>query len=155
MARLYRQSTTRLGAVHFHAALSQFPTVCFILALGTDTAYWRTANPMWQNFSDWLLLAGLVVGAFAALAGIVALFRRRSADHRPYWAHGLGSVVVLLLAFLNNLVHSSDGWTAVLPWGLTLSALTVLLLLVTNYYGRLIEDRRHVLEAQEAESIPS
>jgi uncharacterized membrane protein len=38
---------------------------------------------------------------------------------------------VLILAFFNNLVHTADGWTAVMPWGLTLSALTVLVMLVT------------------------
>jgi uncharacterized membrane protein len=41
----------------------------------------------------------------------------------------------LVLAFFNNLVHANDGWTSVVPWGLTLSALTVALMLVTAWLG--------------------
>ena len=45
-------------------------------------------------------------------------------------------MLVLILAFINSLVHSADGWTGVVPWGLALSALTVLVLIVTNWFGR-------------------
>jgi uncharacterized membrane protein len=51
------------------------------------------------------------------------------------WAHAMGRIVVLILAFFNNLVHARDGWTAVVTWGLTLSALTVLLMLVMAGLG--------------------
>ena len=40
---------------------------------------------------------------------------------------------VLILAFLNNLVHAADGWTAVVPYGLVLSGLTVLLMLAAAW----------------------
>ena len=45
------------------------------------------------------------------------------------------TLIVLVLAFFNNLVHAADGWTSVVPWGLTLSALTVLVMLVTGWLG--------------------
>ena len=153
MARVHRQPVATPAGSQLHAVFSPFPTVCFILALLTDIAYWQTANLMWQNFSDWLLFAGLVGGGLAWLVEIFGLFRRDPRGHRSYWAHAACSALVLLLAFFNSLVHSSDGWTAVMPWGLTLSVLTVLLLLVTNYYGLIIERRQRVLDAQQTSSV--
>jgi uncharacterized membrane protein len=50
--------------------------------------------------------------------------------------HGIGNVAVLLLALVNSLIHAGDGWTAVVPWGLVLSAVTVLVLIVTTWLGR-------------------
>ena len=120
-----------------NAALVPFPIVCFTLTLGTDILYWRTGTLMWQNFSDWLLLAGLVMGGLAALAGIWDLLARPVLRRRQMgWIHGVGNIVVLILAFFNNLIHSRDGWIAVVPTGLILSALTVLVLLCTVWIGR-------------------
>lgn len=142
MPRTYRQSSSGLFVLQLHSALLQFPNVCFILALLTDITYWKTANLMWQNFSDWLLFAGLVVGGVALLVGIVELFMQRGEDRRPYWLHALGSLIVLALAFWNSLVHSADGWIAVVPSGLVLSAITVVVLLITDFYGRFIRSRQ-------------
>ena len=117
--------------------LVHFPISCFTLALFTDIAYWRTANILWTNFSAWLLFAGLVFGALAVLAWIVDfLFRRRVRRQGIAWLHVLSNVVVLLLALINSFVHGGDGWTAVVPYGLALSAVTVLLMLVTAWLGR-------------------
>jgi len=115
------------------ATLTPFPVVCFTLALLTDLAYWRTSYLMWQHFSAWLLLVGIVVGGCALLVSIIATLTHRP-GHR--WSHiGLG-VLVLALAFLNNLVHARDGWTAVVPSGLVLSALTVAALIASGLMRR-------------------
>jgi uncharacterized membrane protein len=120
-----------------HAMLAPFPIVCFTLTLFTDIAYWQTSNLMWQHFSEWLLFAGIVFGVLAAIAGAVDfLFRREARASGGAWPHVLGSLLVLVLAFINSLVHSADGWTGVVPWGLILSAVTVLVLVVTNWFGR-------------------
>jgi uncharacterized membrane protein len=130
-------STAAIAGHPLHATLVPFPIVCFTLALATDVLYWRTADMMWQNFSAWLLLAGLVVGCFAALFGLIDLLFRRSVRRSSLgWVHGIGNLVVLVLAFFNNLVHSADAWTAVVPWGLVLSAATVLAMIVTVWLGR-------------------
>ena len=55
---------------------------------------------------------------------------------RPAWPHAIGSIVVLALALLNSLVHAGDGWTAVVPWGLALSAVTVVVMMATCWIGR-------------------
>lgn len=127
-----------------HAMIVPFPIVCFTLALLTDIAFWQTSNLMWQNFSAWLLFAGLVFGGIAALAGIIdAAFRLSIGGDAPAWPHAIGSLLVLVLAFVNSLVHAGDGWTAVVPMGLALSAATVFLMLVTAWLGRAVAVRSH------------
>ena len=117
-----------------HQILRSFPIACFCLALATDIAYWQTANLLWLHFSEWLLLAGVSFGAIALVASLVDLLVRRV---RPSWLAFLAGIVVLLLATFNNLVHTVDGWTAVVPYGLMLSALTVLAMIVTGVLANL------------------
>ncbi|WP_438754490.1 DUF2231 domain-containing protein [Pararhizobium sp. O133] len=107
------------------------PFVCFILALATDIAFWQTVNLMWQNFSSWLLFAGLVFGAFAIVAAGIDLLRSSTRPLRPPLVGVVGFAVMLLLAFVNSFVHAGDGWTAVVPTGLALSAATFLVILLT------------------------
>lgn len=119
-----------------HPMLVPFPIACFTLALLTDIAYWRTSNLMWLHFSEWLLFAGLVLGVVAAVAGAIDfLASSEIRAQAPAWPHAIGNLIALILAFVNNLVHTGDGWTAVMPYGLILSALTVLILLVTGWLG--------------------
>lgn len=136
MTRLNPPATASIGGHPIHAMLVPFPIVCFTLALLTDIAYWRTSYLMWQYASEWLLLAGLVFGALAAIAGAIDFIASREIRARPpAWPHAIGNVIAMLLAILNSFVHAADGWTGVVPWGLTLSALTVLILLVTGWLG--------------------
>lgn len=130
-------ATAAIARHPIHATLVPFPIVCFTLALFTDIAYWRTANMMWTNFSAWLLLVGLIFAGLAALAGAIDLLSsRRLRKLGTGWAHGVGNVVVMVLAILNSFVHARDGWTSVVPQGLILSALTVLVMIFTVWLGR-------------------
>jgi uncharacterized membrane protein len=136
MVSTYPRSTVALGGHPIYAMLMPFPYVCFTLALLTDLAYWQTSNLMWTEFSAWLLLAGITVGGLAALFGLVDfLISRDIRAQRWAWPHAFGNLLVLILAFFNNLVHARDGWTSVVPTGLTLSALTVIVLLITAWLG--------------------
>jgi uncharacterized membrane protein len=128
-----------------HSMFAQFPSVCFTLTLLTDIAYWRTSHLMWQEFSSWLLLAGLVLGVLALLAGAIeVLFRSSVRAPSPTWPHAIGGVIVIALAFLNSLVHAGDGWTAVVPWGIALSAVTVVVMMITEWLGRTLVFRYRV-----------
>ena len=117
----------------FYATLRAFPIACFSLTLVTDVIYTQTSELMWLHFSEWLLFAGLVVGAVALLLHFIDWLIRRV---RPTWGAVLGSIVVLVLATINSFVHTTDGWTAVVPWGLTLSAATVVAMILTGWLGR-------------------
>ena len=110
-------------------AFASFPIACFTLVLITDILYRQTANLLWQNFSAWLLFAGLVGGALALLVDIVAVIARRGPSPAALL---LLDALVLVVAFVNSLVHARDGWTGVVPLGLALSALTVVLMIVAG-----------------------
>jgi uncharacterized membrane protein len=114
--------------------LVPFPIVCFTGALVSDITYSNSPQVQWANFSEWLLAFGLIIGLVAAIFGLIDFLSARA---RPQsgWIHLIGNAIVLLLALFNNLVHARDGWTGVVPTGLTLSAITVLVMIVTGFLG--------------------
>lgn len=129
-------STARIAAHPIHPMLVPIPIACFVGTLLTDIAYWKTAEVTWADFSAWLIAVGVVMGWIAAIVGAIDLFGNRGIRNlSAAWAHALGNLVVLVVATFNMLIHTHDAWTSVVPWGLTLSALTVVLLLFTGWMG--------------------
>lgn len=126
----------RIGGVPIHAMLVPFPIVCLTGAMLTDLAYASQPEVQWTNFSQWLLAFGTFFAGIAALFGLVDWFgNRREVRPKIGILHLFGNLVVFVLAFFNNLVHARDGYTSVVPTGLTLSILTVLLMVVTGFLG--------------------
>jgi uncharacterized membrane protein len=113
--------------------LVSFPIACFSLTVLSDIAYWQTSNLLWLHFSEWLLFAGLVFGFLAALMAVANVLIWKTA---PSWIATIGWVVVFLLAVLNSFIHTADGWTAVVPYGMTVSFVTVVLMLIAGWFGR-------------------
>jgi uncharacterized membrane protein len=110
--------------------LFPIPVVCFIAALLTDIAYAKSAYIMWLNFSEWLIDAGLLFGALAAIALIVEFCASRAIrTGRVGWTHLVLFFAALVVELFNAFFHTRDGWTAVVPTGMTLSAIGVLLAL--------------------------
>ena len=129
-------STARIARHPIHPMLVPIPIVCFIGALVTDIVYAVTAEMMWADFSAWFLLVGFIFGVLAAIAGLVDfLSNRQIRAQAPAWPHLLGNLAVLILAFFNNLIHTRDAWTSVVPVGLILSIVTVLILPITGWLG--------------------
>ncbi len=138
-------SAVRAGGNPVLRILTAFPIACFTCALATDIAYVQTANMMWTDFSAWLLAAGIFMGVLAAIAALVSIVaNRRTPERRPGWPLVVGGLLVLILAFLDNLVHSRDAWTSVVPWGLALSAATVVVMLITAWLGSARVSKRGV-----------
>lgn len=140
----YSHDERRDQIVHPHAGfptltgslyriLSAFPIAAFSLTVVTDLAYWQTANLLWLHFSEWLLFAGIV---FAVFATIVRLVEAATGWLRLSVFYYVAGAVVLILATLNNFVHTEDGITAVIPYGLTFSILTVAAMAATGMLGR-------------------
>jgi uncharacterized membrane protein len=130
------RSTARIFGHPLHPMLVPFPIVCFIGALTTDIAYYASANVQWSNFSIWLITAGLVLGGFAALTGIIDYAGdRRVRAARPATPHMIINISVFVIEIFNAFVHSRDGWTAVVPTGLALSIISVVLLGVSAWLG--------------------
>jgi uncharacterized membrane protein len=119
-----------------HPMLVPFPIVCFVGAFVTDLVYWRSMSFIWATFSVWLLTAGLIVAAFAAIVGLVDFAANgRIREFRRAWYHLFGNALAIVLSVINVFVHSRDGYTAVVPTGLILSGLVVLILMATAWMG--------------------
>jgi uncharacterized membrane protein len=114
--------------------LRSFAAAFFTLTLLTDWAYTQTTILMWKDFSSWLLFAGLVAGGVAVVLWLISLLIYRV---RPFWGVILLNALVLATAFINSLVHARDGWTAIVPWGIGLSLLTCLLMIVSATLRRM------------------
>ena len=130
------RSTARIAGHPIHPMLVPFPIAFFTAALATDIVYWRTADIMWSHFSSWLIAAGLLFGGLAAIAGLTDFIANRAVRAQsPAWPHAIGNAAVLVVATCNALVHARDGWTAVVPTGLILSACVVAIMAVTGWLG--------------------
>lgn len=136
MSGQFVDSPARLSDRPLYSLLVQFPVVCFAGALVADIAYWRTVLFIWETFSVWLLAAGCLFAGLAGLVGLVEFVRdRRLRAWRLAWPHALTSLLAALLAVVNVFVHSRDGYTAVVPEGLTLSVVVVVLMLAAAWMG--------------------
>jgi uncharacterized membrane protein len=130
------RSTAQIAGHPLHPMLIPIPIACFVGTLLTDLTYWKTANMQWAVMSSWLLTVGLVVALFAVIAGFIDfLGDRRIRNLRAVWIHAGGNALALVLSIFNAFIHSRDGYTSVVPAGLILSALVVLILLVTGWEG--------------------
>ena len=136
-------STAKRGGKAIHPILVPFPIACFTGALVTDLVYWQSADVMWESFSDWLITAGMIMAGLAIIAFVIDAVGRKPIRTLG-WPHAVGYPLAVLLSLLNAFVHSRDGYTAVVPTGLTLSALVVAILLFTAWADRALVSRRRV-----------
>lgn len=130
------RATARIAGHPIHPMLVPFPIVCFIGTFVTDIVYAQTAEMLWADISAWLLTVGLVISVFVALAGLIDFFGdRRIRALRAAWIHALGNGLALVLSIFNAFVHTHDAYTSVVPTGLVLSAVVVVILVVTGWNG--------------------
>ena len=108
------------------------PIVCFVGGLLTDLAYVNSGgNLLWVNFSSWLIAAGLAFGAVAILVMLIESLRGAFG-----WLPSALIAAAWVVELLNALIHARDGWTAVVPMGMTLSILGTLLVLAGGWMSR-------------------
>ena len=67
----------------------------------------------------------------------------------------LANVLAVLLSLLNFILHMKDGYTAVVPYGLGLSAVVALILLFSGWKGWELVYRGHVGISDEPGTGPS
>jgi uncharacterized membrane protein len=126
-----------------HRMLVTFSAAYFAGAIVTDLVYWQMPDVMWERFSIWLILAGLIMAGLATIAYVIDVAGRRRIE-RPAWPRVVGYALAVLLSVINAFVHSRDGYTAVVPSGLMLSALVVVVLLLTAWVGMALTNRQRV-----------
>jgi uncharacterized membrane protein len=127
-----------------HGMLASFSAAYFAGALVTDLVYWQMPDVMWERFSIWLIMAGLLMAGLAVFAYVINPFAGRRRRAGPAWPRLVGYALAVLLAVINAFVHSRDGYTAVVPTGLMLSGLVVAVLLLTAWVATALANRQRV-----------
>jgi uncharacterized membrane protein len=125
-----------------HSMLVSFSAAYFTGALVTDLVYWQMPDVLWERFSIWLIIAGLVMAGLAVFAYVINSLAGHERWGGPAWPRAVGYVLAVCLALINAFVHSRDGYTAVVPDGLMLSASVVAVLLLTEIATALANRRR-------------
>jgi uncharacterized membrane protein len=130
------RSTASIAGHPVHPMLIPFPIAFFIAAFVCDLVFWGSGNPSWADATVWLLGAGLIMAALAAVAGLTdVLGEAKIRALGAAWWHAGGNVLVVLIELYNWYSRYTDGSSAVLPTGLILSAVVVALLLFTGWKG--------------------
>jgi uncharacterized membrane protein len=130
------KSTASIAGHPIHPMIVPFPIAFFIATLGVDIAYAQTANPLWVTASIWLLCAGLIMAALAAVLGLIDVAGdRRVRALADVWMHAGGNVTAVLIELYNLYSRLAQGPAAVVPTGLILSVIVVGLLLFTGWKG--------------------
>src|SRR5689334_16159960 len=113
------KSTAQIAGHPIHPMLIPFPIAFFVSAFVCDLAYWQTASTIWATAAVWLLGAGIVMAALAAVAGLTdVLGDPRIRALNDAWWHAGGNVVIVLIQIYNWYVRYDQGTAAVVPKGL-------------------------------------
>lgn len=130
------KSTLAIAGHPIHPMLVPFPIALLSSALATDLAYAATKRPFWAMSSLWLTRAGAVSALVAGVVGATDFLTIGKARSKPDgWIHGGGNLMALSLALVSHRLRSRDVAGAVVPGGLTLSALIAGILTVTGWFG--------------------
>jgi uncharacterized membrane protein len=116
-----------------HPGLVASGATLLIAGFVSDVLYWQTLLFQWNNVAQWLVAGGLVLALLAAVAFVVDL--ARGAVGRVSWPRFAGLAAAALIGLLNAFVHSRDAYTAVVPQGITLSAVVTVILLAVGLGG--------------------
>ena len=130
------RSTASIAGHPIHPMLIPFPIAFFVTTFVCDVAFWSTANAALATASTWLLGAGLVMAALAAVAGLVdVLGDGRIRAINDVWWHAGGNVVVVVIQAVSWYLRYSQGSSVIVPTGLVLSLIVVGILMFTGWKG--------------------
>src|SRR5712671_649495 len=73
-----------------HSMLASFSAAYFAGALVTDVVYWQMPDVLWERFSIWLIMAGLVMAGLAVFAYVINIVAGRGRRSRPAWPRLVG-----------------------------------------------------------------
>jgi uncharacterized membrane protein len=129
------KSTLQIAGHPIHPMLVPFPIAFFVSVFVCDVAFKSSSVALWATAALWLLGAGLVMAALAALAGLTDFFGepRVRALNDAWWHAGI-NVLAVLLSFYNFYIRYGDP-AAAGTTGLAISLIVVLLLLVSGWKG--------------------
>src|SRR5205823_9380678 len=120
------QSTAKIAGHPIHPMLIPFPIAFFVATFVCDLVYWQTASAAWATAATWLLGAGIIMAALAAIAGLTdVLGDQRIRALNDAWWHAGGNLTVVLIEIYNWYARYSAATSAVVPRGPILSLIVV------------------------------
>ena len=138
-------STASVAGHPIHPMLIGFPIAFFVATVACDIAFAITRQPGWFAPTLWLLGAGLIVAALAAIAGLIdVLGDAQIRALSTVWWHAGGNVIAVVIEIINFFIRYGEGSKSVLPTGIVLSAVVVCILLFTGWKGWEMVYRSHV-----------
>lgn len=148
------RSTARIARHPIHPMLVPFPIAFFVAAFVTDLVFISRADAGWATASMWLLGAGLVAAALAAVAGLIDfLGDARIRGLYDAWAHLIGNLTAVVLEAVNLFLRYAGGADVADSTGVILSGVAVLLLLYTGWKGGELV-YRHRVGVVDADQTP-
>jgi uncharacterized membrane protein len=130
------KSTAQIAGHPIHPMLIPFPVAFFVATFACDLAFWQSGNAGFATASLWLLGAGLVMAALAAIMGLIDLFGEPQIRQlNDAWLHAGGNVIAVLIQVYNFYIRYPNPTAVVIPTGLVLSLIVVLILLFTGWKG--------------------
>src|SRR5882757_5333084 len=91
------RSTAKPRGRPLHRMLASFSIAYFVGALVTDLVYFQMPDVLWERFSIWLIVAGLVMAGLTVVAYMVDLALGKRAD-MPAWPRMVGYAIAVLLS---------------------------------------------------------
>ncbi len=138
-------STAAIAGHPIHPMLVPFPIAFLVGTLLADIAYLISDDRFWAEAARWLVGAGFVGGAAAAVFGLTDFLTI------PYVRqlnlarlHFIGNALALVLALISLIIRLGNAEDAVVPTGLILSLLISGILLGTGWLGGELSYRHRI-----------
>jgi len=131
------RSTAQIAGHPIHPMLIPFPIAFFVATFLVDIMFMNTMETGWVMASEWLLGAGLVMAALAAIMGMIDFAgEQRIRKLNAAWLHAGANVLAVLVSLYNFYVRYEAGAAAGIgTMEIVLSGLVVLLLLFSGWLG--------------------
>lgn len=129
-------SSANLAGHPLHPILITLPIGFFVATFLFDLVFWQTGNQAFATGALWLLGAGLVGAALAAVTGLIDfLGDGRIRKLSDAWQHAIGNIILVLIQLFSFYQRYRYGASAVVPMGLVLSLVAVGIMAFTGWKG--------------------
>lgn len=138
---------SRMSIMHhpIHPMLVVYPVALLSLVVVTDLLFLWIGDAFWAQVGYWLNAVGLGIGLVAGLVGMFDMFSLRVVRrHVSAWNHFIVAVMVLAMAAAGVWLRAPDAEAAVWPWGLLLSSVTFLLVMIAGWLGGTLSFRHGI-----------
>ena len=139
------RSTATIAGHPIHPMLIPFPIAFFVSTFICDLVFWQTGSQAWAAATLWLLGAGLLMGALAAVMGVTDVVNdQRIRQLSTVWWHAGANVLLVLVELFNLIIRYYEGTSTIVPNGLLLSLVSIALLTFSGWKGGDLVFRGHV-----------